>query len=245
VYLTDVILEIFERDLSPFKVSEPVTFQKNYLLSTSSINTIHSDLIAKDFTNLKIGGIKEIEQYYKKMFEIDIKNLSVSFKEIEEIHLRRHLFVHKTGVADLEYVTKFPGMGYKLGQQIKIEHDYLIASLDRLSDFAQVLNKALLKKFPETNRKPNYNVGSKYFDKDSLNLMLEISILTEGFDIVSYLTTLTVNGRSLSDYIVQVTTLDNSCVLFLSGKQSELSVFFSPLKQHKSLLLNKTIEVMR
>jgi hypothetical protein len=230
VYLTDVILEIFERDISPFKVSEPVTFQKNYLLSTSSMDKIHTDLITKDFRNLTSGGLKEIEKYYKKMFEIDIKNLGVNFQEIEEIYIRRHLFVHRNGITDIEYVTKFPDLGYRLGQQIKIEHDYLIDSLNNLSEFAGVINKVVLKKFPEANRKPNYSIGSKSFEKDSLNLMLEISILTENFDIVSYLTTLNVKGLNLSDFIVQVTTLDNTCILFISGKQSELSIFFNQIK---------------
>ena len=95
VYLTDVILEIFKRDIKPFKVNEPVTFQKNYLLSVASISKIQNDLIKKDFRSLTSGGMKEIEKYYKKMFEIDIKNLGINFQDIEEIHTRRHLFVHR------------------------------------------------------------------------------------------------------------------------------------------------------
>ena len=209
------------------------------------MNKIHNDLITKDFRNLTSGGLKEIDKYYKKMFDIDIKNLGINFQEIEEIHIRRHLFVHRNGVTDLEYITKFPSFGYKLGQQIKIEHDYLIDILNKLSVFAGVVNKALLKKFPEINRKPKYHVGAKSFDKDHINLMLEISLLNESFDITKYLNTLNVSGLNLSDFIVQITTLDNTCILFLSGKQSEISKFFSPLKEHDYLTINKTIEIRK
>lgn len=243
VYLTDVILEIFERDITPFKISETVTFQKNYLLSMSSMNKIHTDLITKDFRNLTSGGLKEIEKYYKKIFEIDIKNLGVDYQDIEEIHIRRHLFVHRNGITDLEYVSKFSGFGYKLGQQIKIEHAYLIESLNKLAEFASILNKTLLKKFPDINRRPKYHIGTKKFERDHINLMLEIGVVVESFDAMNYLTSLVVNENSFSDYIVQATIVDNNCILFVSGKQADLSKFFKPIIEHASLTLNKTIEI--
>ena len=245
VYLTDVILEIFERDITPFKVSEAVTFQKNYLLSLSSMNKIHSDLITKDFRNLTSGGVKEIDKYYKKMFDVDIKNLGVNFNDIEEIHIRRHIFVHRNGITDSEYVAKFPGFCYKLGQQIKIEHEYLINSLNKLSEFAGAINKVLLKKYPDIKRKPKYHVGKKNFQSDHVNLMIEISILNENFDAVYYLTNLNVCGIDFSEHIVQLTTIDSNCILFISGKQSDLAKFFKPITEHSSLIINKTIELRK
>ena len=245
VYFTDVILEVFERDITPFKIDEPVTFQKNYLLSVASISKIQIDLITKDFRSLTSGGLKEIVKYYKKMFEIDIKNLGAGFHDIEEIHTRRHLFVHRNGITDLEYVTKFPEFGYKLSQQIKIEHDYLIDSLNKLSEFAQLVNKELLKKYPDINRKPKYYLGTQNFVTDHVKLMMEISILEEKFDVETYFTTLNVNNMHFSDYIVQITSVDNSCFLFLSGRQSDLSKFFRPINEHKSITINKIIEIRK
>lgn len=245
VYLTDVILEIFKRDIRPFKVNEPITFQKNYLLSVASIGKIQNDLIKKDFRSLTSGGMKEIEKYYKKMFEIDIRNLGINFQDIEEIHTRRHLFVHRNGVTDFEYVSKFPHFGYKIEQQIKIDHDYLINSLNKLNEFAGLVNKEILKKYPDINRAPKYHIGTKSFDRDHIKLMLEINILTDSFDAVEYLTTLSVNGQNFSDYIVQITTVDNSCIVFLSGRQSDLSRFYNPIIAHDHMNINKTIEIKK
>ncbi|WP_111309761.1 hypothetical protein [Confluentibacter sediminis] len=245
VYFTDVILEIFKRDITPFKVNEPVTFQKNYLLSVANIAKIQNDIITKDFRNLTSGGLKEIDKYYKKMFEIDIKNLGINFQEIEEIHIRRHLFVHRNGITDMEYVSKFPHLGYKIEEQIKIEHDYLVNALNKLSEFAGLVNKEILKKYPDINRTPKYHIGTKSFDRDHIKLMIEISILTDSFDVVSYLNTLNVRGQNLSDYIVQITTIDNSCLLFLSGRQADLSRFYKPIIEHESMIINKTIEIKK
>ncbi len=245
VYLTDVILEIFKRDITPFKVNEPVTFQKNYLLSVANIGKIQKDLITKDFRNLTSGGLKEIVKYYKKMFGIDIKNLSVNFQEIEEIHIRRHLFVHRNGITDMEYVNKYPHLGFQVGQKIKIDHKYLINSLNKLSEFAGLINKEILKKYPEINRAPKYYTGTKSFEQGDIKLMIQISILINSFDVVSYLINLDIKGHKLLDYIVQITTIDNSCILFLSGKQADLSKFYKPIKDHDSMLINKTIEIKK
>lgn len=245
VFLTDVILEIFERDITPFKKDEPITFQKNYLLSLSSIQKIQKDLITKDFRNLTSGGLAQIEKYYKKMFEIDLKNLGVDFAEIEEIHIRRHLFVHRNGITDGEYVNKFPQYGFRISEQIKLEHQYLIDSINKISDFAGSVNKALLKKFPDKTRQTKYHLGKKDFDNQLINLMVEISVLQSKFDHVDFLNNLSVRGLNLSDFIVQIASVDNSCLLFVSGKQSELSAFYNPIDEHEYLSIIKTIELKK
>ena len=243
VYLTDVILEIFSRDISPFKKDEPITLQKNYLLSLASINKLHEDLIKKDFRNLTSGGLTQIEKYFKKVFEISLRNTPVPFKDIEEIHIRRHLFVHRNGAVDIEYVTKFPTYNFKVGEIMKLEHKYLIDSLNKLQQFAGAINKALLSKYPITKRKPKYIKGDANYNSDLKNLMLEIGILHEKFDHVDFLQNLKVRDLKFSNYITQIVTVDNTCFVFLSGKQYELSTFYNILTEHKSLILNKTIEI--
>lgn len=243
VYLTDVILEIFDRDISPFKVNEPITFQKNYLLSLSSISKLHNELIKKDFRNLTSGGLSEIVKYYKKTFDIDLKNLGLNFQDIEEIHIRRHLFVHRNGITDSDYINKFKELGYKAGEQIKIDHDYLIKSLNKITEFAGLINKEILKLFPEINRLPKYYSGSNSFDFGLKNLMIELSILEEKFDYIDYLNKLEVKGKRFMEYVVQITSIDNTCIIFVSGSHFELSSFFNPFIEHKCLNINKIIEI--
>ncbi|WP_349846657.1 hypothetical protein [Bacteroides cellulosilyticus] len=246
VYLTDVILEVYKRNISPFKkTDENVTFSKSYLLSMSSMYKIQNDLIRKDFRSLTSGGLKEIDKYYKKTFGIDIKNLGSNFQEIEEIHTRRHLFVHRDGFVDSEYATKFPQNGYKIGQKIIITHKYLLSALDKLSEFGKAINKKLLLKFPDVYRKPIYYIGSRDFNNEEVNLMVEISVLKENFDAITHLKSLNVNGDFFKDYIVQITTIDNNCILFISGKQGAISKFFKPIIENKNMMISKTIELRK
>jgi len=243
VYLTDVILEVFKRDITPFKVNEPVTFQKNQILSMGSIEKLKNEIITKDFRNLTSGGLIQIERYYKKIFDIDLRNIGIDFRNIEEIHIRRHLFVHRNGVTDFEYVNKFPEYGFKVEQQIKLSHDYLIESLNKLTEFASYINKVLLQRFPEILRKSEYKFGNASFDFQLKNIILDISVLQDNFDYLEYFENLQVRDKKLTDFLVQITSLDSSCLLFLSGKQADLSTFYKPIIEHPYLNLIKTIEL--
>ncbi|MFY7938600.1 MAG: hypothetical protein ACOVOQ_14555 [Flavobacterium sp.] len=241
VFLTDIILEIFKRDMKPFKQNEPITFQRNYLLSLSSIDNLKEEIISKDFRNLTSGGLAQIVKYYAKNFDIDIKNIGINFNEIEEIHTRRHLFVHRNGVIDNEYVNKYPEYGFRVSQQLKLDHEYLLYALEKISQFATLINKQLLLKFPEINRKPIYHNGNKEFSKELKNIMLDISVLSESYDVVDYFNNLETPYRKFSDYIVKIVTYDNSCMLFITGTQGEISSFYKHINENKFLKLNKTI----
>ena len=126
---------------------------------------------------------------------------------------------------------------------MKLEHKYLIDSLNKLQQFAGAINKILLSKYPITKRKPKYIIGNAKYNSDLKNLMLEIGIVQEKFNHVEFLQNLTVRNLKLSDFITQIVTVDNTCYVFLSGKQSELSSFYNILTEHKSFILNKTIEL--
>lgn len=243
VYLTDIIIEVFNRDISPFKKDEPIKFKKNHILNSSSLNRLKNDIIKKDFRSLTSGGLIQIEKYYKKTFNISLKNLGINFNEIKEIHLRRHLFVHRNGYVDSEYITKYPEFNFKITDQIKLSHSYLMDSLNKISEFVGLINKEFLNQFPEIKRKPQYNFGKQVFDFELKNLMIEISILNNTFDHIEYLESLTIRGKKLKEFIVQLVTVDSVCNIFLSGKQSDLSSFYFSLNNHKSLCINKTIEL--
>ena len=73
--------------------------------------------------------------------------------------------------------------------------------------------------------------------------MVEISVLKENFDAITHLKSLNVNGDFFKDYIVQITTIDNNCILFISGKQGAISKFFKPIIENKNMMISKTIEL--
>ncbi|MEI7594408.1 MAG: hypothetical protein WCK02_01575 [Bacteroidota bacterium] len=240
VYLTDVILEIFQRDIRPFKLDEAISLQRNYILSLGSIDTLKEAIVKKDFRNLTSGGLVQIVKYYQKIFQIDIKSLGIDFGEIEEIHIRRHLYVHRNGLADEEYCRKFPSSNTKVDKYIYSDNQYIFNAIDKILNFGNLVNKQLLNKFPIIERNVKYKKGERNLLPNELFIMLEISIRLDGFDVFSYLEQIEKNGKKLKDFIVKFAQSDNICYLFLNGSQSDINAFYKVIMENENILLNKS-----
>lgn len=70
---------------------------------------------------------------------------------IEEIHVRRHLFVHRAGYADGEYVSKHPATGAAEDSLLKVTDKYFLDSLTALGASALYIKKAIEALFPAPN----------------------------------------------------------------------------------------------
>lgn len=243
VYLTDVILEVFQRDIRPFKQDEAVSFPRNYILSLGSIDTLKEVIIKKDFRNLTSGGLVQIVKYYQKVFQIDMKSLGSNFEEIEEIHIRRHLYVHRNGLADEEYCKKHQSMNATIDKYIYSDNQYIFTAIDKILNFGGLVNKQLLKKFPITERSVKYKKGTRMLNPSELFIMLEISLRLDGYDIFAYLEQIEKKGKKLKDSIVKVAQSDNICYLFLNGSQSDINTFYNVILENDNILLNKTIHI--
>lgn len=133
VYFTNVVREIAKRDLAPFKPeNEKVDYMRNHLLNFSAIKGIENDLIEKDIRKLTSGGLEESQKFFLKRFDIDFKNIGIDYSEIEEIHERRHLFVHRNGICDALYARTYPSFGLKPADRIVLDHGYVISALDKI-----------------------------------------------------------------------------------------------------------------
>lgn len=245
VFLVDLIQEISKRDTTPFNEQAPVEFTKGQVLNSPSIADLKKEIISRDLRKLTSGGFTEIRKYYQKKFQIDFNNLNVPIKQLEEIHTRRHLHVHRNGVCDKEYVNKYPKMGYTVGSKILITHDYLKESLEKLSEFAQAVNKAVLTKYPD------YNTGFTHYNKKipinskvvQQKLMLELRIRSKSFDIESYLKSLTHKSHKLEDYIAQISVKDRLCIAIIVGEPPIITKFFTTLKSKTEFELVNVIEL--
>lgn len=243
VYLTDVILEVFNRDIKPFKVDENVNYQRNYLLNLGSIDELKENIIKKDFRNLTSGGLTQIVKYYKRIFNLDIKTLGIDFNDIEEIHTRRHIYVHRNGLADDEYCLKYPSDGIKVNSYINSDNQYVIDSFNKVSNFGGLINRQLLKKFPETDRNIKYKLGNRKLIPNELFVMIEIVVKNDKIDILNYFDTENKDGKNMLNNIVKIAKHDSICYLFLNGSQHDINGFYNFVQNNENLILNKTVQI--
>jgi hypothetical protein len=245
VYLTDLIGEIFKRDITPFEEQTPIEFMKSQALNFPSITDMQSEIINRDMRRLTSGGLADMRKYYLSKFKIDFGKFEVSINEIEEIHIRRHLHVHRNGICDKEYANKYPKMDFFAGDRINISHDYIIDSLNKLLEFASEINKEVVFKYPD------YSKGFSYYHNGiSINqkvphqkLMLEFRLKNKSFNIEKYLKEFRTKKHKLIDYIAQISIKDRTCILIIIGEQPILSKFFKGLVSKNEFDLKHTIEL--
>lgn len=245
VFLTDLIEEIFLRDITPFEEQLPIEFIKGQILYAPSLREIQKEIISRDMRRLTSGGLVEIRKYYLSKFKIDFGKFGVSINDIEEIHTRRHIHVHRNGICDKEYANKYPKFGYKVDERINIEHDYIISSLNKLSEFASEINKTAISQYPD------YTIGYNHFYNKIIKnpkvvqqrLMLEFRIKNKNFDIQAHLKNIITKRHKLIDFIEQISIKERTCFMIIFGEPPILSKFFTEIKSRTEYDLYNIIEL--
>ncbi|MGE4514806.1 MAG: hypothetical protein AB7E26_13490 [Chryseobacterium sp.] len=246
VYFTQVVEEISKRDLSPFKVvDERVDYRKNQILNFPSLTDIEDEILTKETRRLTSGGLEESFKYFKKRFNIDFKNLGINFRLIEEIHERRHLFVHRNGSCDSQYLAKYPESSFSVGKIIKLEHQYIINSINIILDFAKLLNEKILDLFPTSKRKLKKEIGIKTYTTGDHKIMIELLSNSASYDVNNdLLNDEIVNIKvPLLNYVIQYFIIDRKVILFLSANDEDLRNIMYTIKQNFKYKITINTEV--
>jgi hypothetical protein len=241
VFFTDIIKEISTRNIEPFKTNERVEFQRNHLLNFPTLKGIELDLLNKDIRKITSGGLSESKKYFLQRFQIDFDNIGLDFNEIQEIHERRHLQVHRNGICDIQYTTKYSQFGYRPGQHIKIEHPYIVKSLDLLLDFGRLISEKALIEYPNSLRKTKNYKGIRVIDKDDIKLLIEYEILTNNYSLQSELLDLQIDDTNgfFKDYVIQTTIKEKKYNIYVSAPERIISKLMQFIKHSEKIhLLN-------
>lgn len=246
VYFTQVVSEIASRDISPFKIKdERIDYAKNHLLNFSSIEDIENEILAKETRNLTSGGLEVTYKYFKKKFNVDFKELGIDFNKIEEIHERRHLFVHRNGLCDSQYVIKYPEYGFSVGKTIKLEHEYIVESIKLILDFAKKLNDKILHLFPQNNRKLFKTIGPKENKENEHKIMIELLSNSSSCNIENDLLSDEIVNLNvpLINYVLQYFVKDRKVIIFISASDEDLKNIMYTLKQNLKYKITIKTEV--
>ncbi len=148
-FLVDCIEEISARSRKPFLNDGRVDFSQEQLLTIDAQEGVYHHIVNKTLRRLTSGGLKEIRKFYQKSLGIDLTSESVAFSTVEEIHDRRHLFVHRSGYADGEYVAKHGSSEAVEDKLLPVSEAYLVSVLQTLEASGLHIKKALEIKYPE------------------------------------------------------------------------------------------------
>jgi len=148
VFLVDTVLEISKRSIDPFKQQDKMLqYHQAELLSYKSIDDIFSDIVSDECRQLTNQGFSYARKYYEKRFGIQLENSGMLIDDIEEIHERRHLFVHRGGTIDSKYQKRFASY-LNVNDRLEITEPYILAALDKLTVVAEYIINCVKSNWP-------------------------------------------------------------------------------------------------
>jgi hypothetical protein len=147
-FLVDCVEEVSARSREPFLSDGRVDFSQEQLLTIDAQEGIYHHIVKKTLRRLTSGGLKEIRKFYQKSLGIDLTSNPATFGTVEEIHDRRHLFVHRSGYADAEYVAKHGSSGAVEDKLLPVPEAYLVNVLQTLEASGLHIKKALESQYP-------------------------------------------------------------------------------------------------
>ncbi|MDT7848122.1 hypothetical protein Q9292_00765 [Methylophilus sp. VKM B-3414] len=147
-FLVDCIEEVSTRSREPFLTDGRVDFSQEQLLSIDAQEGVYHHIVKKTLRRLTSGGLKELRKFYQKNLGIDLTSEPVTFGTIEEIHDRRHLFVHRSGYADGEYVAKHGSSWAVEDKLLPVPEAYLVSVLQTLESSGLHIKKSLETIYP-------------------------------------------------------------------------------------------------
>jgi len=148
-FLTDALREVADHSSDFLKSDQHLELSQEHLLSLAAENGIEEFILSKTLRSLSSGGFKEIAKFYGKM-NIDLAPPGIPLRDLEEIHDRRHLYVHRGGIADEQYCSKYPSSAASSGERLPVDEAYLLASIKHFEESARHVQKLLDTKFPES-----------------------------------------------------------------------------------------------
>ncbi len=216
-FLVDTIEEISWRSDEPFASDSRIDITQRQLLALDRERSVKRFIVDRTTRSLTSGGLEEIRKFYKKSLGFDIIAPSQSIATVTEIHDRRHLYVHRGGYADDQYLHRYPAMGAKLEEIVAVDEGYLLKAMHELHVSALSIKSAVEQRYPQIPAW-KYKYGSLKISEE-LEQLVCVTVRCANASIVEKLTNLDaaiLEGLVLKDIVRWVAT-DGRCVRWIVG----------------------------
>lgn len=132
VFLIATVREVFVARRDLFHTEQRIEFSVGELLSADSVVDLWNRMIARELRKLQNQGFGDVVKYYRTRLGIEVGPSPVPLGYIEELHMRRHLLVHRLGRTDEQYRDRYN----TAAKSVTIREEELAACFDRCHEFA-------------------------------------------------------------------------------------------------------------
>jgi|SRR5271165_1637404 len=136
VFHVDVVRSIYALRRDLLQRESTIELPYAYLASLSTIPELITKLVDRDCRAITSGGFEVATKFYKQRFNIELKSIP-GYKNLKEIHDRRHILVHRLGHTDDQY-----RRSYSYGpRRVSVDQPYLLNSIQYIRSFAHEVVK--------------------------------------------------------------------------------------------------------
>jgi hypothetical protein len=248
-FLVDCVEEVSTRSREPFLSDGRLDFSQEQLLVIDAEEGIFRHIVKRSLRRLTSGGLKEIRKFYQKNLGTDLTPDSATFTNVEEIHDRRHLFVHRSGYADAEYIARHPSTGAVEDKLLPVSEAYLAEVFQTLERSGLHIKQALEALYPEPQTR-RYSTGDFILPSEPEHL-LYISFLTRNEQGRLGFTDLSLdlgNGKTLKNIVAWVSDDGQSVRMLIGGDSSSIAALHDVLRERGragSIKLGESFKVKR
>ncbi|MBX3658471.1 MAG: hypothetical protein KF740_08565 [Ramlibacter sp.] len=227
VFLVDAVEEVAERSDTPFEIDARVEMSQRQFLALGKQQLVKDYVVRRTTRQMTSGGLDEIRKFYTKCLGVDVHPPTLTLTELQEIHERRHIHVHRAGYADEQYVHKYPATGAKIDQVLPVAETYLLRAIEVLSQSAEHVHQAVTAKYPAP---PiwTYLDGSQSIAATVDQLMV-VSATVANFQSAASLLNLTAplkGTHTITSVVVWVGTRGGEVRWLVGGSTEEMTLFF-------------------
>jgi len=130
-FLVDVLKELAQHTIEPFKTQRVYEYHVAQLLSFHDIGELYNQIIEREIRDATSGNLNKIRKYYERQFGVNFSLSGVNSAKLDEMYDRRNLLVHAGGQVDRGYLAKYSVEYPKLriGKKVNIPEDYFLESI--------------------------------------------------------------------------------------------------------------------
>lgn len=230
VFIVAIVTEMAARSKDWLKDDRRLDLSHAELLTITWNQGIEQYILDKLLNGLTRGSLTDKLKFFRTKFAIGLIDTDDAFKELEEVHDRRNLYVHRMGYPDAFYIRKYPSVGAREDQKVRVDDDYLEQVFVTLERSARYIVSELEVSHPQPIT-PNYTIGSDPLTVSAkqLHLVTVRCLSSAALEIVRDKERVLVGGSVLADHIVWLAVVGLRVTFVVAGSGEEIQPFFKQI----------------
>lgn len=230
VFIVAIVAEMATRNKDWLKDDKRLDMSHAELLTIAWNQGIEGYILDKLMNGLTRGSLSDKLKFYRTKFNVELTASETAYKDLEEVHDRRNLYVHRMGYPDAFYIRKYPDTNAHEDEKIRVDDDYLEQTFAILESSARHIVQNLEALHPQVIA-PTYTIGSAPLtvSAQQLHIVTVRCLSNAALAIMRNEARMLVGAVALSNNLVWLAVVGLRITYVLAGTGEEIKPFFKQI----------------